>query len=431
MPAGYPPIRNDIVDSNCIAISTTTSEEKTVMTKYLKQSVTVETTLSYQPGIKKWQEYLSSLEDDNQPGQYLDNVGDQHGKAERVVLFMAYLYMHEGLRDEQIKKAVTSVTFMFESAGYDSSFINLAIVSRGRKASARSNEECTEKDKERADRVILPVCLDIVLGVREKYWEQQSWDAKGMDMKGIWLAISLGFDSGLRIGNLTKRDGPNGADHCIRAGNLSFLVADPISQVECRLKGGPSMSSYLARQDVSLDMVKSVDMFYVTSKTSRKVKSLVTDPKTIGRNSEVESIVLDDLSLWMLHSGVQENDELLTRYSATGTRKVVIRKDVRKAIKESVGSMGLPSKNFSTKSLRSGFGTHAIANGMDMNDMKVRGGWVKDSDVPMKYYISSMNSKGALAVSSSSSGIQKHGISEIQRMLPDEDNINEIVSVLE
>ena len=60
-----------------------------------------------------------------------------------------------------------------------------------------------------------------------------------------------------------------------------------------------------------------------------------------------------------------------------------------------------------------------------MNDMKVRGGWVKDSDVPKKYCISRMNSKGALAVPSSSSGVQ----SEIQRTLPDEVKISEIVSV--
>ena len=341
-------------------------------------------------------------------------------KAQRVVLFMAYLYMHEGMHDEQIRRAVSNVIFMFESVGMELDFFNHAIVSRGRKASTRSNEECGVKEQIRADNVILPVCLDIVLGVRQKYRVDQPWTTKGMDMKEIWLAISLGFDSGLRIGNLTKKDGPNGADHSIRAGKISFLVVDPLLNMEKRIKGGSSMSSYLARQDVSLDMVKSVDMLYVTSKTSGKVKSLVDNPKTLGRNSEVESTVLDDLSLWIQHSGVQESDELLTRYSATGSRIVVIRKDVRAAIKEAVGSIGLPARNFSIKSLRSGFGTHAVANGMDMNQMKVRGGWVKDSDVPDKYYVRNMNSTGALALSTSSSGVQKHGVKEIRRMLPDE-----------
>ena len=364
----------------------------------MKQSATTGTALAYQPGIKRWKEHLSTLEEANLPREYLEKVDGSHMKAQRVVLFMAYLYMHEGMRDEQIRRAISSVVFMFETEGVESGFLNLAIVTRGRKASTRSNEECTLKEHVRAENVILPVCLDIVLGVRQKYWVEQPWTAERMDIKEIWLAISLGFDSGLRIGNLTKKDGPSGADHCIRAGKLSFLVIDPMQQMEKRIKGGPSMSSFLARQDVSLDMVQSVDMIYVTSKTSGKVKSLVDNPKTIGMNSEIESTVLDDLSLWIQHSQVQESDELLTRYSATGSRKVVIRKDVRAAIKEAVSSIGLPAKNFSTKSLRSGFGTHAVANGMDISHMKVRGGWVKDSDVPDKYYVTNMNSRGALAL---------------------------------
>ena len=87
-------------------------------------------------------------------------------------------------------------------------------------------------------------------------------------------------------------------------------------------------------------------MIYVTSKTSRKVKSLIENPKTLSRRTDVESMVLDDLLQWFIHSQVQEEDELLTRYSSTGSRKVVIRKDVRKAIKLAVGGAGLLPKNF-------------------------------------------------------------------------------------
>jgi hypothetical protein len=184
------------------------------------------------------------------------------------------------------------------------------------------------------------------------------------------------------------------------------------------------VTAFLKRPDVTLSMIRSADMVYVTSKTSNKVKSLVENPKTIGRNSDIESTVLDDLLLWMLNSGVQEDDELLTRYSATGSRKVVIRKDVRNAIKDAVSTMGLPAKHFSTKSLRSGFGTHAVANGMNIQDMKVRGGWVKDSDIPEKYYVRNMNSIGALALSSSSCGVQHHGIKEIERMIPTTNSSN-------
>jgi hypothetical protein len=130
--------------------------------------------------------------------------------------------------------------------------------------------------------------------VREKYWVEQDWDTKGMDKRGIWLAICLGFDSRLQRGNLTKIDGPNGADHGIRAGKLTFLVKDAKTSADMRLNGG----STITRIDVTLDMVSVVDMVYFTSKTLRKIKSIIENPKTISRRTEIESMVLDDLLLW-------------------------------------------------------------------------------------------------------------------------------------
>ena len=47
----------------------------------------------------------------------MENVTCPQAKAKRVVFFMAYLYMSEGLRDEQIKRAVTSVSYVFEVVG--------------------------------------------------------------------------------------------------------------------------------------------------------------------------------------------------------------------------------------------------------------------------------------------------------------------------
>ena len=79
---------------------------------------------------------------------------------------------------------------------------------------------------------------------------------------------------------------------------------------------------------------------------------------------------------------------------------------------------GLPAKNFFTKSLRFGFGTHVTANGMGADEIEARGGWVKGSGVPESHYVRRMHSRGALALSVSESGEQLHGIDEIMRMLP-------------
>ena len=173
-------------------------EESAVLTGFLRRSVTDGTAQGYQAGIEKWKEYLGTLDSEHQPGQYLEKVPCQEAKAQRMVLFMAYLYMSEGLREEQIRRAVTCVSYMFEVEGKDTSFLDLAIVSRGRAATSRSSEECRTHEMNRRENVILPICLDIVLGVREEYWENQDWSTKGLDKRAIWLAICLGFDSGLR-----------------------------------------------------------------------------------------------------------------------------------------------------------------------------------------------------------------------------------------
>jgi hypothetical protein len=62
------------------------------------------------------------------------------------------------------------------------------------------------------------------------------------------------------------------------------------------------MTNFLKRKDVTLEMVYSVDMKYVTSKTSRKVKSMVENPRTLSRRTAVEGMVLNDLLLWFVYS---------------------------------------------------------------------------------------------------------------------------------
>jgi hypothetical protein len=142
----------------------------------------------------------------------------------------------------------------------------------------------------------------------------------------------------------------------------------------------------------------SVDMMFITSKIHRKVKSYVENPKVIERRTDEESMVLNDLAEWFKHSSVQEGDELLTGYSVEGGRKVVIRKDVRYAIKNAVSRMGLPKEHFSTKSLRSGFSKHASANGMTGAEVYRRGGWVEGSTVPKQFYTRQMQSRGAVCI---------------------------------
>jgi hypothetical protein len=394
-----------------------TSEEAILLRQFLSKSVTASTAQGYLTGVKKWKEYLSSL-GTNFPGYYLENITNDHEKGKRVVLYMAYLYLSFGLREDQIKRLVTGIKYFFDIEGISTGFFALAVVSRGRAAIGRTIPEARIFEEERSKRAILPVCLDIVLAMRTKYWENKTWAVPDIDMRAIWLAVAIGFDSGPRIGNITKKDGKDGPDHCIRAKHCLFLATDPATSTERRIEGGPEVAIFLKQQSVTAANILSVDLYFLSSKTSGKVTSVVRHPKHLARRSAIEEIVLDDLLQWMLNSGVKGEDELLSRYCSKDRKKTVIRKDVRSAIKNTVLEMGLPPKNFSNKSLRSGFSSHVIANGMGNDEMKRGGGWTVNSQVPNNHYTHQMRDRGALALATSGTGVQSLGVPDIRRMVP-------------
>lgn len=171
-----------------------------------------------------------------------------------------------------------------------------------------------------------------------------------------------------------------------------------------------------------MENILSVDLYYLSSKTSGKVKSVVRHPKHMARRSAIEEIVLNDLLQWMLHSGVKCDDELLSRYCSKDRKKTVIRKDVRNAIKDTELQMGLPPANFPNKSLRSGFSSHVIANGIGNDEMKRGGGWTVSSQVPNNHYTHQMRDRGALALATSETGGQSLRLPEIRRMMPPEND---------
>jgi hypothetical protein len=196
-------------------------------------------------------------------------------------------------------------------------------------------------------------------------------------------------------------------------------VEDPVTHQERKIQGGAAVTAFLQQQNVTSSNVLSVDLYFISSKTSKKVTTIVKHPAHLARRSTIESMMLDDLVDWMRYSGVKSDDELLTpRYNTQNRRKVVIRKDIRTAIITAVQSMGLPRELFSNKSLRSGFSSHVIANGMGEAEMKRGGGWTENSTVPNNHYTHQMRDRGALALTTSGKGTQCLNVHDIKRMLP-------------
>ena len=230
--------------------------------------------------------------------------------------------------------------------------------------------------KAQVQRQILPLGMEAVLKLRNNLWLKSSWGSReGMNAKGVWIAIGLGFDSGSRISNLTLPDGKNGADHCIRAGDVKLTVLNRTSGANLTVSAG----NEFRRSAISPGAeVTFASMTYWTSQTKNETVTL--DAKDHG-----DLLLLNDLVEWTINSKVESDDPFTTRYWH-GTKRTVIRKEVREAIKRVCSQLGLPQKHFSTRSLRSGFATHYKKCHGDTEHRNVRGGWAPGSMVPDNNY---------------------------------------------
>lgn len=355
------------------------------LTSFLPKSVTVGTAAGYVSGMALWVEYIDGLRGKAEfPGKFMENIQDDEEKAKRLVLFYEHLYSVEGLRAEQVVRASTCVRYFFGVKGLPTERIfNSDIAARGRAAAQRSVSEKRARAQRMRERKVLPLSLELVLHIRRKYWVESSWEVRDdVDRKAVWLAICLGFDSGKRVGNLTLRDGNSRQDHCLRANSVLFRFLITASGEDRTIPAGTRLREQLA--SIGHYELISICLHYDTTKTV--ANSVVLEADEAG-----DAVVMEDLLEWVLKSGVEENDELLTRYwmsesGAIPSRKVVTRKAVREAIKETCKSFGLDEKRFSTKSMRSGFASAYKACGEEDADRNALGGWARSSKVPDKHY---------------------------------------------
>jgi hypothetical protein len=306
------------------------------------------------------------------------------------------------------------------ASGVDLIWWNDGVLRKARAATLRNPDELRVKAQVSQEKRILPTCLEVVWKIRDRFWSTSDWSTEGLDRRGIWIAIGLTFDSGMRIGNFTLRDGRLAEDHCVRAGQFVFLVS--YQGEELRVSGG-NLAQWLREHGQSTTCVKLCDVNVSSTKVSRKsAASRAPSFKKIARRTEAESTFLDDLVAWVRGSKVLEDDEITARYSSFSiagevTRRVVRRKEVANAIKEAHALEGLPPGLFSCKSLRAGFSSHADSAGVATEDRNSRGGWASGSKVPEKSYTVRLENAGALAFVLPTRGTTTHGIESIRRMM--------------
>lgn len=381
------------------------------MKKLLKLSCEDSTWDGYDKSWERWKEHVAKSSRGDKDDVFMKGL-DEKDKQIRIVLFMSELYEESGMRKQRISSILGAICAKFETAVEDSNAFRSNIVARAKRGTIGTNEEIKEVNRTKLENPTLPMALDMILKGRQLLWSSSDWSAEGMNNKGRWICIGLGFNFGARIGQLTltpkrKDKSVRRADHCLRTGDIKFYVGGASKNKQV-FKGGKSVRGYLGDSrglnggsvKSRIDDVEKIEFSCLTSKTTRKRKvTNVVDILRIGRSSEEEIMLLEDLCEWMLYAGPEEGDEAMCRYDPANrrNRKVVRACEVRDAIKSIARSLCLPEKLFSTKSLRSGLSSHMNAMGRSEEDIHSAGGWVEGSRVVKKHYTHKDGIVGSMA----------------------------------
>jgi hypothetical protein len=373
----------------------------------------------YRPKWQKWREYIGQKGREESVGMFMDELNTKEKKVYRMIHFMSWLYQRKGLRGEQVRSVLSSVSSIFEINGRDCDWRQDGRILRARKACNITVQEENEKFDGGVKRQVnkLPVTADMVRKARAIFWgSEKGWNRNELDEKVLWLAIGLGFDSGLRPGMIVLKEGrkvnmdkgdedEEEEGHCVKFGRVVFTLCDG-----SKMKGGREFNEFIMRNKDNVGKVMKMDTVYVTHKMSKQFKDKAIKVKSVERRSLEESQMLEDACLWFAHAGTQASDEIFTRYCEKGRRRVLRRQDIGKGLKKLARKCGLNDKYFSSKSLRLGYASHCKAIGVSKEERNERGTWAKNSTVPDEVYQYEIGNKGALAYGLKGKGLSKDSL---------------------
>ena len=374
LPARLTPKEPDLHSSTALAVGVvpiTLPEDgndkiRVFLADHLVKEVTKE---NYKPHVALWKEfhkdYLGASTDYT---MRLVEGGDNE-KAKVWMHFCIHLYLCKGLREDQITRVLAGVRYyiLVESAG-DISFLNLESIKAARQSCHRNTLEQREHAIKSSNNVILPLCLEILVDLHQKYWEDQDWEWEGMLKRATYVCIALGLDIGLRASNLTKAEVKR-EEHCMMADDL-FFVVKPEGR---RIPAGSSEA-----KELDPEQVESMVAHVFTTKTG-EVK-LAEVPKTIDRGTLESSRLIDCMLELVKRSGVKNGDELFVMYRKGKARnkiyrRVLLRKNISEAIKTCCVERGLPAQHFSSSSMRKTMATNSTLASKPDTETCARAGW--------------------------------------------------------
>ena len=175
-----------------------TQDERQRYSQFLGRSVEPKTARVYEgKPVDTWRTYLAArFRPERHPGNFLERVGSEQGKANQLGLFYMHLY-EAGRRGDQVQAMSTALKLHFEKNGRSVEFYDSSGPARARKAAGRKGAAVKAFNSKQKAKRFLALGLELVLGIRERYWVGTSWEtASGLDARGTWLLRRWIFDPG-------------------------------------------------------------------------------------------------------------------------------------------------------------------------------------------------------------------------------------------
>lgn len=372
-------------------------------------------TKSVAPGTWKayngqWLQWGSFLEDEiGGQDPWLRDFSDEN-KSAIVGLFLLRRY-EGGMRGKVASSVTASLRLHFSQKLQSTSFLDSGVIAAARTACRLTPAELRiKRDAEASTCVKLPYCVFLLLDIRARLWEGQSWSQEGLRVRATYLACMWGYDMSARVSEYTKPEG-KAADHCIRVHDLAFTV-DRGNGLE-RLAGGHEFFQEMLEQPFLAQLVSDCCVRGASSKGKDQVK-----PKVVGTRAPNERQFLMDIVQFLAHSASEGADELFSARKDGVKYFVLTGRKVRDQLKETCVRHGLPPARFSSHSLRKGAISDMRALGSTAADREDRGNYAPGSKAMAGVYDYAIG-MGPLACASLTGGYQPT-LEHIKKLLPAE-----------
>jgi len=169
----------------------------------VSKGVTELTAVSYGRSWKKWEEFISSVEEGWRPDMMLLDVDDNADKAKWLAIFVGYLVEMKGIRgEEKIGQVLSGIRFRWKSQGMNSEFFDSTLVKSTRQGARLTTDELKVSQDGAAGKRMLPAFVEMVLEMRKICMVSTGSESKDLMGLAVWCAAAVAFDMGLRPCNV-------------------------------------------------------------------------------------------------------------------------------------------------------------------------------------------------------------------------------------